>query len=307
MDADEDQERATLHELASILADGGSDGGSRERDWSVVYAAASHGRKTEAVQRAVRDAVMHLLDGRQLRHAWAEVGALTRPPRASTAVAEKAATQLVTSYRWVVNYFATRTPGGAPTVSFPLAAADIVHRTARAFLEYVSSPPSQRAGPAGPHAQEVGSGDGASLCAVLFALPTEFQAAVLECMRQAPALAARGVVPALPAERALVLAVELLRRARGRSAALLAPVAADPAPDDADTGGGNGGAGAVPLLVQLVERAVGGCHPLCVVDALLLQVCPVKTMISRSDPHQPTHPSPSPAHSGRTPRPSPNP
>ena len=288
MIADDEQDAATLNELASLLADGGS-GRSREDDWSVVYAAAMQprARRTSEGQRALRDAVMHLLDGPQLRQAWAEVAALTRPPRTSTAVAEKAAMQLVTAYRWLANHFAHRSEApvaAAEAMEFPLAAAEVVHRTACAFLDHVGG-----AGAAGGESLD-GSDDRPALCAVLFALPTEFHAAVLEGMRRAPALAARGVVPALPAERALVLAVELLRRARGSSAALLADPA-DPLLGDADTDADSDAAARpAPLLLQLVGRAVAGCHALTVVDALLLQVRLLPAWKSCLEPCRHSHP-----------------
>ena len=131
------QEQAVV-DLRSILLGTKEHVKSQEEAWTKVYSIASSLPRSqqqrtnadEQLSHSVRDVVLYLLDRPQLQIAWAEVAQLSHSSRSSTTVvAEYSAQQLVTSYRWVANYFS------ASRLPFPLTTSEMVHRMALSFLD----------------------------------------------------------------------------------------------------------------------------------------------------------------------------
>ena len=239
---------------------------SQEEAWTKVYTIAtslprSHQQNSaddEQLSHSVRDVVLYLLDRPQLQVAWAEVAQLSHTSRSSTTVvAEYSAQQLVNSYRWVANYFS------ASRSSFPLTTSEMVHRMALSFLDYVSS----------DHCPDI---ERPVLVHIFPTLPTEFQNHLLECLRASPEKAIL-FVGALSAERTLVMAVQLLRIG-GKKNNTTSNVEQSSFIVNSSSVEEHGQKQQQqqqqqlkPLLQQLIERAVSGCHPFTVVDALLVQ------------------------------------
>ena len=252
------QEQAAA-ELRSIIL--GTNVKSQEEAWTKVYTIASslprsqpRNNADDQLSHSVRDVVLHLLDRPQLQVAWAEVAQLSHTSRSSTTVvAEYSAQQLVTSYRWVANYFS------ASRLSFPLTTSEMVHRMALSFLDYLSS-------------DDCPDIDRPVLVHIFPTLPTEFQNHLLECLRASPEKAML-FVSALSPERTLVMAVQLLRMGGKKNSSTNGEQSSfivNPSTEEGQQQQQQQQQ-LKPLLQQLIERAVSGCHPFTVVDALLVQ------------------------------------